>query len=71
MNEKIEDYPVLDEGDWSELQCDEACTYWAQMSVKERADVCGRFHISPFAARRSELPEDPQGGLIDYLADGV
>jgi hypothetical protein len=69
--DSLEDYPVVNEDDWSELQCNEACEYWQRMPVSDRVDVCQRFHISVFAARRDELPEDPQGGLIDYLADGV
>lgn len=71
MTENIEGYPVLDEDDWSALQWEVAADYWHGMTLRERVDVCGRFHITPFAARRDDLPEDPRGGLLDYLADGV
>jgi hypothetical protein len=68
---KLEDYPVLSDDDWSMLQYDEAAELWASLPVRDRVHICSRFDISPFAARRSELPDDPQGGLVEYLADGV
>lgn len=69
--DKLDNYPVVDEEDWSDLQRQEAAQFWQVLSLRERIDVCERFDISPFAARRTELPEDPRGGLIDYLSDGV
>lgn len=71
ISDHLDDYPVVDESDWSELQWEEACEYWERMSVSDRLYYCQRFHISPFAARRSEMPEDPQGGLVDSLVDGI
>lgn len=67
----LEDYPVVDESDWSDLQFNEACDYWSSLPVRERVNICKRFRVSVFAARRDELPEDPQSGLIDYLTNGV
>lgn len=67
----LQDYPVIDESDWSDLQCDEAGAYWVSLSISERVTICQRFHVAPFAARHDWVPDDPQGGLIDYLTDGV
>jgi hypothetical protein len=65
---RLEQYPVLEEGDWSELEYGRAAEYWERASVSERIDWCGRYDVSIFAARRSELPEDPRGELVAALA---
>lgn len=70
IREKLEDYPVVSEDDWSELQYEDASRHWAEISVRERLRYCQDHDISPFAARRGELPEDPRGGLVESLADG-
>jgi hypothetical protein len=64
----LEDYPVVNEAHWSELEFNEACDYWASMGVRERFELCKRFGISPFASRREYLPQDENGSLLDYLA---
>lgn len=63
----LADYPVINEGDWSELEYSEACDYWAGMSLRERVEYCRRAGVSVFAARRDYLPEDPNGCLYDLL----
>ena len=63
----LEDYPVVNEDHWSELEFEEACEYWEQMSVAERSHYCRQANISIFAARRDYLPEDPQGLLLECL----
>lgn len=65
----LEDYPALDEDAWSAIEYEEACDYWSDMSVRERAQLiretrCG---ASLFAARRDSLPQDDSGILFDYL----
>ena len=64
---KLAAYPVVDEDHWSNLEYDEICSYWAQMSVRERADYCARAGLSIFAARRDYLPNDDDGALYDML----
>lgn len=66
---RLEDYPALNEDDWSTLEWERACEYWARASVRERARWCRRYRVSIFAARRSEVPEDPTGELIGALAE--
>ncbi|MER9833394.1 hypothetical protein NKJ28_00255 [Mesorhizobium sp. M0145] len=34
----LEDYPVVDESHWSDLEFTETVDYWASMSTRERAD---------------------------------
>jgi len=66
---RLEDYPVVNESDYSELEWEEAAEYWAQCSVRERARIirdmnCG---VSIFAARRAYIPQDDNGRLYEYL----
>jgi len=67
MAERIEGYPLLDESHHSELEWDEACEFWAGMSVRNRLELCQRFGLSGFAARHDYIPEDPGGRLFEYL----
>lgn len=65
----LEDYPVLDESHWSELEFTEACEAWARMRVKDRVEYLQRYgrRVSVFAARREELPEgiEELHGLVE------
>jgi len=65
-----EDYGCLDSDDWSRLEDEEAAEYWACMGLEERMRVCVKYDVSIFAARRDEVPQDPRGELVSYLADG-
>jgi hypothetical protein len=64
---RLEDYPVVSEDDWFELEYTEAAEYWARMSVAERLYWCQKYDVSPFAARRAEVPDDPRGELVSAL----
>ena len=64
----LADYPVANENHWSELEFNEACGYWASMSVADHVDALSHASgVSVFAARRDELPSDDNGGLMQYL----
>lgn len=68
--DRANDYPILDESDYSEREWESACSFWEGMSVRERVDTIqrkGRGTVSVFAARRDSLPEDPNGYLYEYL----
>ena len=65
----LEDYPIVDEDDYSTLEYETASAYWEGMSVRERIDWCARFRVSIFAARRAEVPEDESGELLSRLAE--
>lgn len=68
ITESLENYPILDDGDFSELEYETACEYWQQCSVGERVEWCQRYSVSVFSARRDEVPEDPSGELFSALA---
>lgn len=70
LADRLADYPVVNEEDWSALEYEEAARYWESMGVKDRLRYCQKHRISVFAARRAELPDDPQGELLSDLADG-
>lgn len=65
MEGKLEDYPILDEEDFSSRELEDARETWANCySVRERAKIIkeyGQGEVSIFAARRDELP---MGGHI-------
>mgnify|MGYP001607098111 FL=1 len=65
---RLSEYPVLDEEDWASCERDRAAEVWESFSLRDRIEVCDRFQVSLFAARRNEVPEDPQGTLVVYLA---
>ena len=65
----LESYPVLSEDDYSELEWSEAVEAWQNMGTRDRIRACARYRVSIFAARRDDdVPEDPTGELIGYLA---
>lgn len=53
-------YPALDEDAWSELECEEASKFWAEMSPRDRARVIidSGSDASIFTARRDYIPSD-------------
>ena len=47
----ISDYPVLDEGHWSELETNEINEWWSKEPVRYRVEICRDCGESIFAAR--------------------
>lgn len=69
LRAKLDDYPVLDEEDWSELESDAAQECWASLPLRDRIDYCKRFDVSIFAARHQYVPDSPTGELVSVLAE--
>jgi len=69
VDSKLENYPVLDEEDFSQREWDLVAERWENMSVRDRIHALGRFDLSIFAARRDTLPENDNGSLYQYLAE--
>lgn len=63
----IDDYPILDESDYSDLECDRAFDYWSRCSLSERIDWCRRYGVSIFAARHTD--DIRSGELLSALAE--
>ena len=63
-------YPVLGEDDFSQREWDAACDTWAQMSIRDRAELLRECDLSIFAARRDEIPSGDSGALFGRLTRG-
>jgi len=65
MESKLEDYPVLCEDDWSNLEYEEAMSYWESLSLENRIEMCAEKGVSIFVARRTyDLPDAIYNSLI-------
>lgn len=53
----LEDYPVLNEDDYSIREFEAACEAWGHTSIADRIEVCAKHGVSVFAARRNEIPQ--------------
>lgn len=67
----LADYPILDDSRYSDAELEAVCTYWEQCSTRDRVNYLQKAGISIFAARRAELPSDPNGALFETLRDGL
>jgi hypothetical protein len=65
--ERLANYPVLDEEDWSRREYEAQCETWENAGLQGRIEYCRRAGVSIFAARRSELPRDDNGCLGELL----
>lgn len=55
---RTEDYPVLNEDHWSDLEYMQAMEFWDSMSLASKVSYCRDCKVSIFAARRSsDLPD--------------
>lgn len=63
MADALEDYPVVDESDWSDREYRAKAQYWENYLLRERVDMCREAGESIFAARRYEIPD----GVYDRM----
>lgn len=69
LADRLDQYPIADEHDYSERECESANQAWANFSVADRVKVlqrCG-WTGSVLVARRSYVPRDDNGRISDYL----
>ena len=64
----LEDYPIIDESDYSDEEWTVATSTWAHASIRDRVDYLQRARSCVFAARRDEMPSDDDGRLFELLA---
>jgi hypothetical protein len=64
----LEEYSILDESKWSEMEYEATAKYWQQCSMRDRMRECERAGVSKFAARRDGLSELPDR-LYDRLRE--
>jgi len=53
----LENYPILDESDYSKREWEEAQQAWEYTDLRDRIEICSRHGVSIFAARRDEIPQ--------------
>ena len=57
IESSLENYPVLDEMDYSEREYEAMQEYWTDLSIAERVDLCQKYDESIFSARSDFPPE--------------
>jgi hypothetical protein len=58
VEEKLSDYPVFDDDDYSQRQFNFAMEYWESLPISQRVRECQDARVSVFAARRNhDLPD--------------
>lgn len=67
IEKSLANYPVVNDDHFSNLQWEEATSFWKSMSIKERVELCQRFKINSLQARHDYIPSDDNGSLFDYL----
>lgn len=60
----LADYPLLDEMDYSERQCDAVLEYWQNCNMRQRIEYAQECEVSIFSVRR-EIPEAIENHLRD------
>jgi len=61
----LESYPVVSEDDFCEREYEAAQSYWAELTVKERVELCRESELSIFAARRDYIPQGDCGYIYE------
>ena len=68
MIDSLNDYPILNENDFSEREWNAAQEYWQTLSLSERVDLCRESNVSIFAARCESIPPQDNGAIYErYL----
>ena len=62
--DELENYPVLNDEHFSQLQWDEGCDFWQSLSLSNRIDYCKEANISIFSARSESVPEGLEEKII-------
>jgi len=65
IEERLKDYPVLDETDFSEREWNAAQDTWVGLSLAERVTLCQEARISVFAARHDSIPQEDTGYIFE------
>lgn len=66
----LDNYPLLDESDYSAREWNEVQDYWEHMSISERVDLCKESGVCCLAARHDWVPDDehdPQSIIYETL----
>jgi hypothetical protein len=64
--DSLSDYPVVNEGDFSEREWEAAQDMWCELSLPERVDLCRDADLSIFAARGDSIPQGDNGYIYEH-----
>jgi len=65
MIDSLNDYPALDEDDWSQREWDAAQCYWESLDLPERISLCRDAGVSIFSARLGYIPPSDNGIIYE------
>ena len=63
----LADYPILSDDDHSEREWNAMCETWEHSTIGDRVYYLQKARLCIFAARRDEMPDDPNGALREAL----
>ena len=63
----LEEYPVLDDERFSDMEWEKATDYWKWLNLDEKIDLCKKHDCNIFSARHNYIPVDDTGSLFEYL----
>ncbi len=67
LQDRMANYPVLNEEDWSQREWDHAQGNWEQSSLRDKVALCCENGLSKYAARRETIPEEDNGAIFQSL----
>jgi hypothetical protein len=62
--DQLDCYPILNEDQFSEKEYEKSQEYWAELTIKERVELCQQADVCIFAARHNWIPQDDDSGYI-------
>lgn len=65
MIDSLNDYPVLNEDDFTQREWDAAQEYWESLDLSDRVDLCQESGISIFSARCESIPPQDNGYIYE------
>lgn len=69
--DQLDEYPVLNEDEWSTREYEAMCNFWKSCSVSHRMELLEDTGISLFAARHDYIPRDDSCMLTERLQEIV
>jgi hypothetical protein len=67
ISDGLEEYPVADDSDFSDLEHETACRLWRALSYRERSAILAQAGLDRRLARRVAPPWDDQGSVYEQL----
>jgi hypothetical protein len=72
IDQSLEDYIILNEEHYSELEYETMSNYWSDMPLSEKVELCQECEVSIFMARSNQIPDytrDPGSAISEKLRE--